>query len=173
VKQTLRSDDATADRMIALYRKTHPGIANIDLVLTLGSDAAVRTNAMTQAERKAALGKAPVYMYNFAWNSPVLDGKLKSMHTMEIPFVFDRVDEGKAMTGSGQDRYALAGKMAGAWAAFARSGNPDHKGLPHWPAFEASKRATMIFNDECKVLNDPNHEERLALAEIVAAQPQG
>jgi para-nitrobenzyl esterase len=173
VKQTLRGDDATADRMIALYRKTHPGITNIDLVLTLGSDAAVRTNAMTQAERKAALGKAPVYLYNFAWNSPVLEGKLKSMHTMEIPFVFDQVDEGKAMTGSGQDRYTLAGKMAGAWAAFARSGNPDHKGLPHWPAFDASKRATMIFNDECKVLNDPNHEERLALAEIVAAQPQG
>jgi len=171
VKQTLRSDDAATDRLIALYRKTHPGIQNIDLFWTLGSDAAVRTNAMTQSERKAALGKAPVYMYNFAWNSPVLDGKLKSMHTMEIPFVFDQIDGAKAMTGNGPDAYALAEKMAGAWAAFARTGNPSHKGLPKWPAFEASKRATMIFNNESKVVNDPNHEERLALAEVKASQP--
>ena len=170
VKQRLRSDDATANRLIALYRKTHPGIANIDLFFTLDSDAVVRTSAMTQAERKAALGKAPVYMYNFAWNSPVLDGKLKSMHTMEIPFVFDQIDQAKAMAGAGPEQNALAEKMAASWAAFAKTGNPSHKGLPNWPAFEASKRATMIFNNESKVVNDPNHEERLALAEIRGPQ---
>jgi para-nitrobenzyl esterase len=170
VKEAIRCDDAATDRLVALYRKNNPGAQNLDLFWKLTSDAAVRTSAMTQAERKAALGKAPVYMYNFQWNSPVLDGKLKSMHTMEIPFVFDQIDEAKAMTGVGKEQYALAEKMAASWAAFAKSGNPSTKGLPSWPAFEATKRATMIFNNESKVLNDPNHEERLALAEIRGSQ---
>jgi para-nitrobenzyl esterase len=70
------------------------------------------------------------------------------------------------MTGTGQDRYALADKMSAAWAAFARSGNPNHKGLPNWPKFNPAQRATMIFDHECKVVNDPNGEERKALAAL-------
>jgi para-nitrobenzyl esterase len=55
---------------------------------------------------------------------------------------------------------------AAAWVAFARTGNPNHKGLPNWPAFTIDQRATMIFNNECKTVNDPRKEERLALAAI-------
>jgi para-nitrobenzyl esterase len=109
-------------------------------------------------------------MYNFAWNSPVEGGKLKSMHTMEIPFAFDQIANAKAMTGDGPEAFALAAKVSAAWAAFARTGDPSHKGIGKWPAFEASKRSTMIFDNECKVKADPNHEERLALAEIRGSQ---
>jgi para-nitrobenzyl esterase len=70
------------------------------------------------------------------------------------------------MTGSGADRYALQEKMSGAWAAFARGGNPNHKGLPDWPVFNATRRATMIFDNQCKVVNDPHGEERLALGAL-------
>ena len=84
---------------------------------------------ITEAERKAEQ-PAPVYVYYFTWKSPVHDGKLKAFHTLEIPFVLDNVDEAKSMTGSGADRYPLQEKMSGAWAAFARTGNPNHKGLP-------------------------------------------
>jgi para-nitrobenzyl esterase len=103
-------------------------------------------------------------MYYFTWRSPVHDGKLKAFHTLEIPFVLENVDEAKSMTGSRQDRYALQEKMSGAWAAFARAGNPNHKGLPGWPVFKTDQRATMVFNNETKVVNDPYREERLALA---------
>ena len=78
------------------------------------------------------------------------------------------VDEAKSMTGSGADRYPLQEKMSGAWAAFARSGNPNHKGLPNWPAFKTDQRATMMFDNQCKVVNDPHGEERLALASLRA-----
>jgi para-nitrobenzyl esterase len=74
------------------------------------------------------------------------------------------------MTGSGQDRYALADRMSAAWAAFARTGNPNHKGLPNWPAFNTGQRATMILDNECKVVNDPNGEERVAMAALRSAQ---
>ena len=56
--------------------------------------------------------------------------------------------------------------MSAAWAAFARTGDPNHKGLPKWTPFNTTQRATMIFNNECKVVNDPNGPERLALASV-------
>jgi para-nitrobenzyl esterase len=105
-------------------------------------------------------------MYYFTWKSPVRDGKLRTFHTLEIPFVFDNVDLATAMTGSGQERYALADKISSAWVAFARTGNPSHKDLPKWPAFDTKQRATMILDNECQVVDDPNGEERQTLREV-------
>ncbi len=169
IKQTLRASDADTDKVIAAYKKVDPSISNIDLYLEAASDSFAWTNAITAAQRKAALGRAPVYMYYFKWRSPVRDGKLKAMHCMEIPFVFDNPDAGKPMTGSGQDRYALAEKISGAWVAFARTGNPSQKGLM-WPAYDANKRATMILDDKCEVVNDPRKDVRLALSSLPAPQ---
>ena len=162
VKQALRlSVDADADRVIAAYKKGRPGLTNLDYNLILASDN-FRNGAVIEAERKAAQ-KAPVYMYYFTWQSPVRGGKLKSFHTLEIPFHQENVDEAKGMTGEGKDRYPLQDKMSMAWSNFARTGNPNHKGLPAWPAFDTTKRATMILNNEPKVVNDPNGEERKLL----------
>ena len=167
VKQFTRASDADADKLIAVYKKAQPNLTNLEVSLTIASDSAVRASVLTEAERQAALGRAPVYMYYLTWRTPVKGGKFRSPHVLDVPFVFDHVDVAKEMTGEGQDRYALAENMSGAWAAFVRSGNPNHKGLPHWPAFDAAKRATMEFNDECKVVDDPNHEERLALNQVI------
>jgi para-nitrobenzyl esterase len=168
VKQAARADDAQAKHLIDLYRQGRPGVSNIDVALILESDTRFRPGVVTEAELKSAQ-KAPVYMYYFTWRSPVRDGKLKTFHTLEIPFVTDNVDNATSMTGMGQDRYGLQDKMSAAWTAFARTGNPNHKGLPNWPKFDATQRATMIFNNECKVVNDPNGEERKALAALQRA----
>jgi para-nitrobenzyl esterase len=163
VRQTLRASDADSDRVIAAYRKDQLNISDIDVAIEVASDMFAWKNALAQAERKAALRKAPVYMYYFTWKSPVREGKLKAFHTLEIPFVFDNVDAAKSMTGSGEDRHVLEDKMSSAWAAFARTGNPNHKALPHWPAYDADQRATMLFDNKCEVVNDPRRESRLAL----------
>jgi para-nitrobenzyl esterase len=170
VKQALgKAGDEQVDQLIAAYRKGRPNIANTDLYLILASDATFRQGVLAEAERKAAEGKAPAYMYYFTWHSPVRDGKLRAFHTIELPFVFDNLDAGKPMTGSGEDRQALSDRMSNAWVAFARTGNPNHAGLPHWPAFTNQERATMIFNNECKVVNDPNGEERKMLRSLLAS----
>ncbi|HEY6905339.1 MAG TPA: carboxylesterase family protein [Candidatus Acidoferrales bacterium] len=167
VKQTLRTaSDEQVDQLIAAYKKGRPGASNTDLFLALASDATFRAGVVTEAERKAAQGKAPVYQYYVTWRSPVRDGKLRSFHTIEIPFVFDNVDACKSMLGSGEDRYALAEKFSGAWVAFSRTGNPNHRTLPNWPAFDDTKRAVMVFNDECKVVDDPHGEEQRLLHSI-------
>lgn len=164
VKQILRgADDTQVDELIAAYRTGRPKASNTDLYLIIASDATFRQGVLIEADRKAAQGGVPVYQYYFTWRSPVRDGKLRTFHTLEIPFVFDNVDLAKSMTGSGQDRYALAAKMSGAWTAFARSGNPNHEGLANWPAFDETKRAVMIFNDQCEAVDDPYGEARRAL----------
>jgi para-nitrobenzyl esterase len=84
-------------------------------------------------------------------------------------FVFDNTDKTTGMNGTGADLQPLADKMSGAWAAFARTGNPSHPGIPKWPAYTLADRATMVFNDECKVVNDPGKEERLAMSSIPQA----
>ena len=71
------------------------------------------------------------------------------------------------MVGTGPERQPLADKMSAAYAAFARMGNPNHKGIPKWEPFDTAKRATMIWNNECRAVNDPYHEERLARAELL------
>ena len=166
IRKTLRSaDDAQIDGVIAIYRKDRPKASNLDLALILETDASpFRSGTDTQAERKAALGKAPVYVYRFQWYSPVSGGRLRAMHCMDIPFVFENVDISQSVVGDGPDRSALADKMSSAWVAFARNGNPNHKGLAKWDPFTSDRRATMIFNTECRAVNDPYREERLAVA---------
>ncbi|MGD0775463.1 MAG: carboxylesterase family protein, partial [Candidatus Solibacter sp.] len=126
-------------------------------------------DGITQAERKAAQGAAPAYMYIFAWQTPVLGGKLKAPHGVELPFVFDNVGKAATLVGASEDLQPLADKASGAWTAFARTGNPSYAGLPRWPAYDAGTRATMIFNDECQVVNDPGKDERLAMSSLLRA----
>jgi len=74
------------------------------------------------------------------------------------------VDQAKGMTGDGKDRYALQDRISAAWTNFARTGNPNHSGLPTWSTFDTNARATMVLNNECKLVNDPNGEERQVAA---------
>jgi para-nitrobenzyl esterase len=169
VKRSLGAgaSDADTDRLIDIYRKNRPKASNMDIATILASDnGALRTSEYTIAERRVALGKAPVYMYYFDWYSPLREGRVRCMHCMELPFVFDHVDEVSFMVGTGADRQPLADKVSAAWVAFARSGNPNHKGLPSWKPFNVSDRPTMVLGKECKLVNDPHGEERRALKAI-------
>ena len=167
VKGLLKVSDAEADRLIAVYRKNDPKRDNIDLFLRLSTDNSFfRTGVDTQAERKTAQRGAPVYMYRFEYYSPVREGRLKAMHCMEIPFVFDNLAAGQVYTGSGPVAQRIADQMSAAWVAFARSGNPNHRGIPQWTAFNATARATMVFGPETRLMNDPGREQRLALKAI-------
>lgn len=169
VRRITRNDDAKARELVALYRRTHAGISNTDVWLIMNADNTRRANAQLLSELKTMQGKAPAYLYYFNWRSPVHLGQMKSYHTLDIPFAFYNVDIAGSMTGAGNDRYPLAHRMSAAWAAFARTGNPNHKDLPNWPAFNAAGYPTMLLGNECKVVNDPNREERLALKTIAPA----
>ena len=171
VQKSLRTDAAHARTIVDAARQGRPRASLLDLALIIETDASgFRTGVDLQAERKAARGDAAVYMYRFDWYSPVGGGRLRAMHCMDIPFVFDTIDECQPMVGSGTDRRRLADRMSGAWVAFARTGNPNHALLPKWEPFAAASRPTMMLGHECRVLNDPYRDERIAVGDAVRAR---
>lgn len=144
------------DEFVSLFEKTYPDHQPIDMI---DVDFIFRPGTIGQAGLKADQGGAPVYMYMFAWESPVLDGIFRSNHCMEIPFVFYNTDVHSSMTGGGKDAMKLADKMSQAWINFAYTGNPQVKGLPEWPAYDSENGAAMIFNNKCEVKF--NHDKEL------------
>jgi para-nitrobenzyl esterase len=149
-----------AVQLLDLYKRLNPGKSPSEVYFLMATDRSTRLGSITFAERKFQQGKAPVYMYLFAWHTPALGGKLGAPHTVEIPFVWDNTDIPKVMTAGGPEVKELAAKMSEAWIQFAKTGNPNHKGSPDWPAYTMKDRATMVFDNTCKVVNDPNGEER-------------
>jgi para-nitrobenzyl esterase len=72
------------------------------------------------------------------------------------------------MTTNSPESQSLAAKVSAAWVAFARTGNPNHPGLPTWPKFSADKCPTMIFNNQCESKDNPDTLERKAIDEAKA-----
>jgi para-nitrobenzyl esterase len=145
------------DRVLDTYRSvygadTHPAV----LYILIGSDRTYRFDSITLAQRKAIQGRGPVWMYLFAWETPVGDGRMLAHHALEITFAFDNVVKVPAMSGGGARAAALADRMSDAWIAFARGGDPNTGGLPGWPAYGIAERATMVFDDVCEVVGDPH-----------------
>ena len=153
-----------AEHIIEVFRAAAPGVSPGEIMSRI-SAAPVRQSAITQAERQAALGGAPVFNYWFCWQTPVLDRRPGAFHCSELSFVFDNTDRCAPMTGGGPGPRALAAKVSDAWINLARHGDPNHSGLPHWPAFTADKCPTMIFDTECVMKDNPDGAERASLRE--------
>ena len=165
-KQLAGNDAAQGEKLLGLYKRTHPDLRNQMLWLAAESDDTRRWNAQELCRLKQEQRTAASYLYFFNWFSPVHNNRMGAYHTLDIPFVFYNMDIGASMTGSAQSRYALGHVMSAAWAAFARTGNPNHADMPAWPAFDVASYPTMVFGERVHVANDPNREERLALAEL-------
>ena len=150
---------AKSDRILDAFRSAHPNAKPFD-ILSLIFAAPTRQNAITQAERKTALQAAPAFLYWFAWQTPVLDGRPRAFHCAELPFCFYNTDRCAAMTGGTNEARELSAKVADAWINFARKGDPNHAHLPKWPAFAADKVPTMIFDKTCELKNDPDGAAR-------------
>jgi para-nitrobenzyl esterase len=148
-----------AEAVIAAYQRLYPKAKPFD-ILSIAFAAQSRQNCVTQAERQAALGGAPVYAFWFTWQTPVLDGRPRAFHCSELPFVFNNTDRAAAMTGGGPEARELGGRMSDAWITFTRKGDPNHPGLPKWPAFTSTEGALMVFDNKCEVRMNPDGEGR-------------
>jgi para-nitrobenzyl esterase len=151
-----------APQAIEVYARANPGATPSDLYFLISSDHRYGAPVMKIAERRAALERGPVYLYYFRWESPFDGGRLRSPHTIEIPFAFDNLDA-SPLTADAPTAPALADKVSDAWIAFARTGDPSTPKLPAWRAFDAVTRATMVFDDASAVVDDPIGNARVVM----------
>jgi para-nitrobenzyl esterase len=152
-------------RVMELYGQLCPDLNPAERLIAITTDSNFRIRSLVLAQRRAALNRGPVWMYSFEWETPVLGGKLKAPHAMDVPFVFNTLDLTNA-TGGSPDAQALADTMSSVWAAFARNGRPDHSAIPAWPPYDANTRATLVLDTPCRIENDPRGEPRRLWQEI-------
>jgi para-nitrobenzyl esterase len=147
-----------AKNLIETYRKANDNYG--DLVIHLETDLLFRMTSIRMAEVISAT--QPTYMYLFTYRSSSPIEKYESAHSMELLFVFGVTDQLDAIAFTGRDahRQALSEQMQQAWISFARTGDPNHAGLPHWPRYEATTRATMELGETSRVVNDPQAAQR-------------
>jgi para-nitrobenzyl esterase len=148
-------------KLLELARKAHPSSTNAELYRLLASES-FRFDGITQAERKAAQGKAPAWLYLFNWEDEVR----KAFHTIEIPFAFDNAQLVKRRANGSPEVDGMAKMISAAWVAFARTGNPNHPGMPQWAPYDAKRRLTMVFDAASKVVPDPTRTDRLNLKAV-------
>jgi para-nitrobenzyl esterase len=151
------------ERVIAAFREAYPQATPWDLWILIATDHPRGAHSRELAKRKAAQGRAPVYLYRFDWETPEGGGHMRSPHTIEIPFVFNNIEIAGPLISKLPEAYALAAKVSASWVAFARTGNPNVRQLPNWPVYSAAKRDTLLFNDEIRVEQDPDHRAREAM----------
>lgn len=157
--------------LVAGLRRLKPDATPSDLYFTITTERGMGANAMAVAERKAALGRAPAYLYRLEWRTPIEGGRLRTPHGLDVPLVFDNVAKSESLLGSDVDRVQpVADAMSDAWIAFARSGTPSAPGLASWPAYDTRFKSTMVFDSVSRSIDDPLHDEH-ALLLPVARRP--
>lgn len=150
--------ESKVDAIMASYRKDYPADSPSDTFFRISSDRGARRNAIAQARAQLAQAPHKVYMYHFDWNVPELDGKLRAFHTSELPLAMRLTAHPEAEE--------LSRQIAGAWAGFARNGNPNHRNLPRWEPYSLDKKATMIFDvGHTRPIDDPNGQQMALLAD--------
>jgi para-nitrobenzyl esterase len=145
------------ERVLGTYQRTRPEATPWDLFIAIATEPS-RIMSIRIAERKAEAAGAPAYMYLFTWQSDFMGGLFKAAHALEIPFVFDNA-ENVPLTGARADKRQLADLVSETWLAFARSGDPNHAGIPSWRPYSKERRDTMILDVPCRAEQGPRQEE--------------
>lgn len=148
-----------ATRMLELYRGHFPMKSPYLLHAQIMTDAGFRRLSHEQAEQKARLLGAPVYSYLWEWTSPAYEGKFGAAHAMDVSASFH--NDRDALLGCGsREAQLMCDDLAATWIQFAKTGDPNNKGIPKWPPYDAEKRSTLNFGPNTRIVDDPYGEIR-------------
>ena len=159
----LKLDGGAVDALIDVYRSGCPDVNPSDILTAITTDYLFKRNTLRIASLHAASGRAPVYCYVFARETPVGNRRFRSPHAAELPFIFGTTDVAAGQCGSGDDIQPMTKIMMATWAAFARQGDPNNSMIPAWKPFTGAERQTMVLNVESQLLSDPGGAARAAL----------
>lgn len=147
-----------ADRVLSVYEKAYPNMTAPDLHIAIATALSFGNDTIRLAERKSAQ-PAPVYLYRYDYRSNVpikgTDWTLQAGHATEIAMKFYNYDI-PALEGNGPGVAEASKNMSSFWTRFAHTGHPSAAGQPAWPRYDLERRATMVIDSRCQVLNDPD-----------------
>ena len=155
---------ADTARIVDTYRKSRPSASPTDIFVEVQSVTMMGVGSIEIAQKKAAQGGAPVYLYNFGYKSeakiPGTEYPMGTPHAADIAFKFDNVASPNPFSGNRPERLVAAHNFAELWTTFARTGRPAAVGQPAWPAYDLTRRATMRIDTQCEVIDDRHPLER-------------
>jgi len=150
--------DVNAQYVVDWYRKRFPAMSPVDVFFAAATCGRSRPGHLIQAQERARLN-GPTWMYQLDFGSPV-DPKLGAYHSFDIALAFDNCAQPTSKTGTGPDALKVANAMSEAFLAFAKTGDPNCKAIPAWGRYTLPERATMIFDVDSQIENDPRADER-------------
>ena len=151
---------ADAGKIVEAYSQNFPKAKPIEVWAMIMSN---RKNAIAAADAKVSQRKAPVYVSWFGWQPPLFDGRMRAFHCDDICFWFYNTDLMLTHTGGGKRPRALSSKMAKSFLSFIKTGNPNGGGLSNWKPYTKENGETMILDDTCQLVNNPDGVGRKAL----------
>lgn len=165
----------SAEEVVAKYRTIYPDKSPIDIVIAAATAFRAWPGQVMEAERRASNPQSQprtwVYQMNWHRNAP----GARAMHTIDIPFMFDNLSAAPGQIGTTPEDIAAAQPLADTMSEmlihYAATGNPNHPGLPTWPAYDLKERNTMIWESTPHVEKDPRGEERRYAAGSPYRQP--
>ncbi len=179
VRDTLTWDDApaalrnavaiylgpySAEQVVAKYRTIYPDKSPIDVVIAAATALRAWPGQVLEAERRVAdpVSQPHTWVYQMNWHRDAPGAR--AVHTIDIPFMFDNLSAAPGQIGSSPEDLAaaqpLADTMSGMLIHYAATGNPNHPGLPLWPAYDLNARNTMIWDSSPHIEQDPRGQER-------------
>ncbi len=147
-------------KIVEAYSQNFPKAKPIEVWAMILSN---RKGAIAAADAKVSQRKAPVYVSWFGWQPPLFDGRMRAFHCDDICFWFYNTDLMLTHTGGGKRPRALSTKMAKSFLSFIKTGNPNGGGLPAWKPYTKENGETMILDDTCQLVNNPDAVGRKAL----------
>ncbi|MEO8375597.1 MAG: carboxylesterase/lipase family protein [Sphingomonas bacterium] len=161
--------DVLPEWVVSEYRAHFPDWSPTDIFYAATTAGRSWRGQVIEAEARArANTRSWVYQVDFTSRT---DPRRGAFHTMDIPLVFGTLDAKGSQTGTAADARAASAAMQGSFVAFARTGNPNHAGLPTWPLYDLARRSTMVFDTRSHIENDPRKWQRELFARIPYIQP--
>jgi para-nitrobenzyl esterase len=161
--------DISPERVVKEYRRFYPHYSPSDVFFAATTAGRSWRGAIIEDEMRAQ-SRSPAYAYQVDWGSPLDGGKWRAPHSIDIALAFANTAADHQLTGDGPGARAMAAIVSDTFLAFARTGIPNNKAVPHWTPYSMARRETMIFDLPPRMENDPRGVERKLFARVPFTQ---
>jgi len=161
--------DILPEWVVAQYRRHFPDWSAERVFYAATTAGRSWPGQVVEADARARAG-ARTWVYQVDFQSPT-QPRRGAPHTMDIALAFGTLGAEGSYTGNGVAARAVSSLVMSAFTAFARTGDPNGRGVPHWPVYSLPARRTMVFDVDSRAVADPRLWERELFARVPYIQP--